>query len=225
MAGVVDEIKERVGIVDVVGQRVNLKKSGRSFKALCPFHSEKTPSFYVFPESGTFKCFGCGAGGDIFTFSMRSDNVEFSDALKTLAERAGVSLRPAPEMVAEDQARAHLREVLSAASAYFHNLFVRAGAAQAARDYMAKRGVNQASVEGWQIGYALESWDALQTYMASRGHNIEDLAAAGLVVERETGGYYDRFRNRIMFPIHDAKGNITGFGARAMGELAAEHPV
>jgi DNA primase len=144
MAGVVDEIKERLSIVDVVGQSVNLKKSGRSLKALCPFHSEKTPSFYVFPESGTFKCFGCGAGGDMFTFLMRSDNIDFSEALKILAERAGVNLRPAPEVAAEDQARAHMREVLSAASAYFHNLLMRSAAAQPARAYLEKRGMTQA---------------------------------------------------------------------------------
>jgi DNA primase len=218
MAGVVDEIKERISIVDVVGARVSLRKSGRSFKALCPFHSEKTPSFYVFPESGVFKCFGCGAAGDIFTFLMRSDNMDFSEALKTLGEQAGVNLRPAPEAIAEDQERAHLRDVLSAAAAYYHNLLVRSSAAENARAYLAKRGMTQATIEGWQIGYALESWDAVQTYLRGRGYAVSDLAAAGLVIERDTGGYYDRFRNRIMFPIHDIKGNITGFGARALGD-------
>jgi len=218
MAGVVDEIKERISIVDVVGERVNLKKSGRSLKALCPFHTEKTPSFYVFPESGTFKCFGCGAGGDIFTFLMRSDNVEFSEAMKTLAARAGINLRPAPEMIAEDQARTHMREVLNAASAYFHNLLLRANVADEARAYLARRGMTQPTIEGWQVGYAPDSWDALQTYLAGRGYALQDMADAGLVIERDSGGYYDRFRNRIMFPIHDAKGNITGFGARAMGD-------
>ncbi len=218
MAGVVDEIKERISIVDVVGQSVDIKKSGRSFKALCPFHTEKTPSFYVFPDSGSFKCFGCGAGGDIFTFLMRTDNLEFSEALKILAERAGINLRPAPEAAAEDRARAHLHEVLNAAAAYFHNLLIRSNVAQNARAYLEKRGMTQATIEGWQIGYALESWDAVQTYMATRGYNHDDLIAAGLVVERDSGGYYDRFRNRIMFPIHDLRGNITGFGARALGD-------
>jgi DNA primase len=223
MPGVVDEIKERISIVDVVGQRVSLKKSGRSFKALCPFHNEKTPSFYVFPDSGTFKCFGCGAGGDIFGFLMRSDNIEFPEALRTLADRAGVNLRPAPEVVAEDQERGHLREVISAASVYFHNLLLKAPAAQHARDYLQKRGMTQTTMEGWQAGYALESWDSLQTYMVSRGFKVEDLAAAGLVIERDTGGYYDRFRNRIMFPIHDIRGGITGFGARALGDAQPKY--
>jgi len=218
MPGVVDEIKERVSIVDVVGQRVQLKKSGRSLKALCPFHSEKTPSFYVFPESGTFKCFGCGAGGDIFTFLMKADNIEFGEALRVLAERAGVGLRPVAEVTAEDQERDHLRQVLDAAAAYFHNLLLRSNQAQAARAYLQKRGVNQATIEGWQLGYAPESWDALQTYMLNRGFHVDDLLAAGLVIERDGGGYYDRFRNRIIFPIHDGRGNITGFGARALGD-------
>ena len=218
MAGVVDEIKERISIVDVVGQRVNLKKSGRSLKALCPFHNEKTPSFYVFPESGTFKCFGCGAGGDIFSFLMRADNLEFPEAMRALAERAGVNLRPAPEVAAEDAERAHMREVVGAAAAYYHNLLVRAQAAQQARAYLEKRGMSQATIEGWQIGYSLESWDALQTYMLSRNFSYADLLAAGLIIERDTGGYYDRFRNRIMFPIHDIRGNISGFGARAQGD-------
>lgn len=218
MAGVVDEIKERISIVDVVGQRVNLKKSGRSLKALCPFHNEKTPSFYVFPESGTFKCFGCGAGGDVFTFLMRSDNLEFGEVMRTLAERAGVDLRPAPEAAAEEQARAHARAVLDAAVAYFHNLLLRSAQAAPARAYLEKRGVTAASIEGWNLGYALESWDALQTYLATRGYGPADLLSAGLIVERESGGYYDRFRNRILFPIHDARGAITGFGARALGD-------
>lgn len=218
MPGAVDDIKERVSIVDVVGQRVSLKKSGRSFKALCPFHNEKTPSFYVFPDSGTFKCFGCGAGGDIFNFVMRVDNVEFPEALRTLADRAGVDLRPAPEVAAEDEERARLRQVVNAAAVYFHNLLLRAPAAQAARDYLQKRGVAPATIETWQVGYALESWDALQTYLLSRGYKHADVLAAGLVIERDAGGYYDRFRNRIMFPIHDVRGNITGFGARAMGD-------
>ncbi len=218
MPGVIDEIKERINIVDVVSQKVTLKKSGRSFKALCPFHTEKTASFYVFPESGTFKCFGCGAGGDIFGFVMRTENMDFGEALRLLAERAGVSLRPQAEVAAEDQARAHLREVLGAAAAYFHNLLLRSPQAETARAYLEKRGLAPATIEGWQLGYALDSWDALDGYMRSRGFTAQDLQEAGLVVEREGGGHYDRFRHRIMFPIRDQRGNLTGFGARALGD-------
>jgi DNA primase len=218
MGTVVDEIKERVSIVDVVGQRVALRKSGRSFKGLCPFHTEKTPSFYVFPDRGNYKCFGCGEGGDVFTFVMKTENVSFREALHLLAERAGVSLTPQPQVAAEEAQRAHLMTVTAAAAAYFHNLLLRSSAGEQARSYLERRGVSSGTVEAWQLGYALDSWDALLTYMTEHGYTIRDLLAAGLVVAREGGSAYDRFRHRIIFPIRDIKGHVVGFGARTLGD-------
>ncbi len=213
----VEEIKERLDIVEVISPYVRLRKTGRTFKGLCPFHTEKTPSFIVYPD-GHYHCFGCGASGDVFTFVMRTENLEFREALKLLAERAGVVLESRPQAVAEDKARPRLRELMAAATQYYHNLLLRSTEAQAARQYVAHRGLTAPTVEGWQLGYALESWDAASNYLLGRGYSLDDLIAAGLVVERQGGGYYDRFRHRLLFPIRDAKGNVTGFGARALGD-------
>jgi len=213
----VEEIKERLDIVEVISPYVRLRKAGRTFKGLCPFHTEKTPSFIVYPD-GHYHCFGCGASGDVFTFVMRTENLEFREALQLLAERAGVVLESRPQAVAEDKLRPRLRELLAAATQYYHNLLLRSSEAQAARQYVAHRGLTAPTVEGWQLGYALESWDAASNYLLGRGYSLDDLVAAGMVVERQGGGYYDRFRHRLLFPIRDAKGNVTGFGARALGD-------
>jgi len=213
----VEEIKERLDIVEVISPYVRLRKAGRTFKGLCPFHTEKTPSFIVYPD-GHYHCFGCWASGDVFTFVMRTENLEFREALQLLAERAGVVLESRPQAVAEDKLRPRLRELLAAATQYYHNLLLRSSEAQAARQYVAHRGLTAPTVEGWQLGYALESWDAASNYLLGRGYSLDDLVAAGMVVERQGGGYYDRFRHRLLFPIRDAKGNVTGFGARALGD-------
>jgi len=154
----IEEIKERASIVDLVSPHVPLKKAGRNFKGLCPFHSEKTPSFHVFPDKGNYHCFGCGANGDVFTFLMRVQNVDFGEALRLLAERTGVTLperRSTAEV--EDQEKARLYEVNAAAAQYFNHLLLRAEAGRAARDYVAQREIIPATVEAFQLGYAPES--------------------------------------------------------------------
>ncbi len=216
----VDEIKQRVDIVDLVSQYVTLKRAGRTYMALCPFHTERTPSFHVDPARQSWHCFGaCGTGGDIFAFVMKKDGVEFRDALRTLAERAGVALesRRDPQ---EDTRRARMYDLNEAASAYFHAMLQStdgpyAEKAQVARDYLAERGIAAASLEMFQIGYAANSWDALAGHLTSRGFSSDEIVTAGLAVEGDRGAY-DRFRHRLMFPIRDERGRVTGFGGRLL---------
>lgn len=219
--GVVDEIKGRLDIVEVISGYVPLKKAGRTYKALCPFHNEKTPSFVVFPESGTWRCFGaCQTGGDVFTFIQKRENLSFAEALQVLAARAGVALGPRPgEAPAEEQRLEGLRAALTAAAAYYHHLLLHHPEAERARAHLAKRGLSRETVARFQLGYALEAWDAARRHLGERGYLVEDLEAAGLLVKREDGtGYFDRFRGRLMIPIRDAQGRTIGFGARALAD-------
>jgi DNA primase len=222
MDNAVEQIKERVSILDLVGQRVKLTKSGRNFKGLCPFHAEKTPSFYVFPEREGWHCFGCGLGGDVFSFVMRSENVEFAEALRILAGRAGVTLTPRNAQRAEDSREKRMHEINAAAARYFASmLFGPAG--QAALRYLDERGLSRETIQSFGLGWAPDSWDAMLTHLTGQGYPVEELAELGLVVARESGGYYDRFRGRVMFPIQDAAGNVIGFGGRAMGDAQPKY--
>ena len=222
---VIQEIKSRLNIVDVVGPAVALQRAGRNFKGLCPFHGEKTPSFIVYPESQSYHCFGCGANGDIFGFVMQSGGIEFREALERLARQAGVELRPRDDAeAARDRHRERLHEALAAASLYWHNLLVRgqSAGAKAARAYAAERGLAETTMAGFSLGYAPDSWDSTGDYLRERGFSTAELREAGLLVDRDAddpqAGSYDRFRNRLIFPIRDAKGRITGFGARALDD-------
>jgi DNA primase len=219
----VEQIKERMAIVDLVGQRVKLTKSGRNLKGLCPFHNEKTPSFYVFPDKDNYHCFGCGQTGDVFTWVMRTENVEFTEALRLLAERAGVELARRETKGAEDTRRARMHELNGAAARYFQSQLYAATGAASLRYLEEERGVSRSAIESFQLGFAPESWDALLSHLGREGYTTEELAELGLVVERETGGHYDRFRGRIMFPIRDARSNVVGFGGRAMGDLPPKY--
>lgn len=222
LEGVVEEIKERIDIASLIGAQVSLKKSGRSLRGLCPFHNEKTPSFYVFPDKGNFHCFGCGANGDVFTYVMRTQNLAFGDALRLLAAQAGVTLRERRAETAEDKALERLREI-GAAAAQFYHFQLRTDGGRQARDYLDTRGMQMATVEAFQLGYAPDGWDHLLRYMAERGYEPAELARAGLASEREGGGHYDRFRHRLMFPICDQKGRVIGFGARALDDAKPKY--
>ena len=215
---VIDDIKDRIDIVDVVSETVKLRKSGRTHVGFCPFHSNtRTPSFVVWPESGTWKCFGaCNTGGDVFTFVMKRDGLEFREALELLAARTGVELpRPeAPQQAAEANER--LREAVAAAAQWFNHLLRNNPQAQLARDHLRQRGVGDAAIEKFQLGYALDEWHALQGYLSGKGFTAAELVDAGLLVKRDDGNVFDRFRNRLMIPIHDWKGRPVGFGARAL---------
>jgi DNA primase len=215
---VIDEIKERIDAVELISNYVQLKRTGRNYKGLCPFHAENTPSFVVFPETGTWHCFGaCSEGGDIFTFVMKREGWDFQTALEELARQAGVELRPrTPVQEAEDQERGRLREIMTGAATYFHNLLLNAPQAEGAREYVTRRGLNERSIEAFQLGYALDEWHALESYMAARGYEQQELVAAGLLVEREDQRVYDRFRGRLMIPIRDRRGRTVAFGARTL---------
>jgi DNA primase len=223
---VTDEIKDRLDIVEVVGTYVQLKKAGRSYKGLCPFHNEKTPSFVVFPDSQNWRCFGaCGTGGDMFSFVMKRENVDFGDALALLAARAGVELKPQGETTGAEEGRLErLRTIQSDAALYFSYLLSKSEEAALARAYLERRGLTRETWETWQLGYSLDSWDALKNRFQGKGYSPQELEEAGVVIRKEeTGSYYDRFRGRLMIPIRDGQGRTIGFGARILHEDPA-HP-
>ncbi len=213
--GVAAEVKSRLRIADVVGETVALRKAGSTFKGLCPFHGEKTPSFVVTPARESWKCFGCGLGGDVFSFVMQRDGVSFPEALKGLAARAGVEL---DERTARDDARkAHLRDVLEAAIAWYHVVLKSSKLGKAALDYLHGRGFTDETIDRFQVGWAPGGWDTMSSTLAKkRGIRPDELAEVGLTTSRSggRGGAYDRFRERIIFPIRDQNGGAVGLGGR-----------
>lgn len=221
----VAEIRERIDIVDLVqGYVPSLKRAGRSHKGLCPFHQEKTPSFVVFPDSQNFHCFGCGKSGDLFSFYMFAEHVEFREALQELAARAGVTLDfTTPVTPEHDAHRLKLLEANGLAATFFAHQLRKTAAGEAGRKVVEERGVSPEMVEKFGLGFAPDSWDALLIYLNSRSISTELAYDAGLVTERPSGGYYDRFRNRLMFPIHDRDGNVVGFGGRALGDAIPKY--
>ena len=214
-----DEVKYRNKIEDVVASYVNLKRAGSVYQGLCPFHSEKTPSFTVFPNTETFHCFGCGAGGDIISFIMRAENLEYLGAVEFLAKRAGLEMPDAAgDAKSETIKRARLYEMNRAAAVFFNRALYEPES-EAAREYLKKRGLSRAAVKRFGLGYAPNRFDALSEYMHSLGYRDEELKEAFLCGKSErTGGYYDYFRGRIMFPIIDNFSNVIAFGGRALGD-------
>lgn len=221
----VAEIRDRLDVVDLIQTYVpSLKKAGNSFKGLCPFHNEKSPSFIVFPNTQSYHCFGCGKSGDIFSFYMGMENVDFRDALKELGNRAGVEVgTAAPKPPEEEEKRKRLIEVNELAAMWFHHILVNASQGEPGREVIADRHVSSESVQRWKLGFAPESWDALLNFLASRDIPATLAAEAGLASERDGGGFFDRFRNRLMFPIRDSDGNTVGFGGRALGDARPKY--
>lgn len=222
-SSVIERIKQKLDIVEEIGAVVPLKKSGKAYKGLCPFHSERTPSFYVFPERAYFHCFGCNENGDIFTFVQRQQGLDFRDTLTLLAERAGISLEAEraehAHAAPEDAARKRLRALNEAAAIWFHHQLLQSADAQYARTYLDSRGVSSESIVTWRLGYAPDG-DALAAYMLASGYSAQELVAGGLARQREPergGGLYDAFRQRIIFPIRDLRGQVIGFGGRELG--------
>jgi DNA primase len=215
----VADVRDRTDIVNLVSDYVQLRKAGRNFKGLCPFHQEKTPSFIVFPDSGNFKCFGCGKGGDVFTFYKEVERVDFREALEELARRAGVELKSAPKPSPEREAhRLKLTELNELAATFYATQLKSGSAGVRGREMVKQRELSPEIVESFQIGVAPESWDALAQFFAARGVDPDRAVEAGLLTKRDGGGYYDRFRNRLMFPIRDRDGHVVGFGGRAFGD-------
>ncbi|MFH0779981.1 MAG: DNA primase [Parcubacteria group bacterium] len=212
----IDEIKHKLDIVSVVQDYVQLKKTGASWKARCPFHNEKTPSFHVNPDRQIWHCFGCNEGGDMFTFVEKIENVEFAEALKILAKKAGVELKQFDAKTAGRKTR--LQEICKLAAGHWQDC-LNGQNGKIARDYVEKRGLSKETLESFKIGYALDSWDDLLKFLLNKKFNETEIFQAGLVVKKDKGtGYYDRFRGRVTFPIQDIHGNVIGFSARALKE-------
>lgn len=216
---VIDQIKDRVDVVEIIGETVKLRKSGKNYTGFCPFHPNKrTPAFAVFPDSGTWRCFGaCNEGGDVFSFLMKKEGWDFAETLRYLAERTGVELEPlSPQQEERQEELERLREALEAAVTFFRHNLLQTQAGEAVLKYLQGRGLQDDTIERFELGYAPDSWEALYSHLAERGFDERDIVEAGLLSERESGGYYDRFRHRVMFPIRDVRGRMAGFGARAI---------
>jgi len=215
--GVAATIKEKLDIVELIGETVQLKKAGTTYKGLCPFHGEKTPSFTVTPTRERWHCFGCGRGGDVFNFVMERDGVDFPTALRSLAGRAGVELSERTSR--EDAQRKRLRDALDAAISFYHQVLTEHPAGQPALDYLHDRGFTDETIDTFSLGWAPDAWDAMTTALTRRRNiAVEDLEGAGLVSRRRSGrGVYDRLRARVIFPIRDASGGATGMTGRILG--------
>jgi len=221
----ISEIKDGCSIVEVISDYISLKKSGVNYKGLCPFHAEKTPSFIVNEEKKIFHCFGCGASGNIFNFLMKFEHLSFPDAVKEAARRAGISLPlRMDEFKSEEKAEgnAELLKINQSASDYFREILHTSKEGERGRKYLVKRGIDKGIAEEFKLGFAPNRWDGLLTFLSDKGILREDLQRLGLVIPREDRkGFYDRFRNRLIFPIADFKGRVVGFGGRA---IEAEEP-
>ncbi len=225
----VEQVKGKVDIVEIIGERVALKKAGRHFKGLCPFHSEKSPSFIVSPERQSFKCFGCQEGGDILTFLQKYDGMSFLESLESLAKRVGITLesyRP----TSQDSYRKRLLELMSMASEYYHYLLTKHKSGEEAMSYLKSRGINSESITQFNLGYAPNQWRSVSDFLIlKKKYNPEELESAGLVIRKQEIGtsnqsehYYDRFRGRVMFPLKDHKGVVVGFSGRTLSSEPTE---
>ncbi len=216
---VIDEVKQRTDIVAVIGQYATLTKAGRTLRALCPFHTEKTPSFFVYPDSQSWHCFGaCSTGGDVFAFIMKKENIDFGEALRVLAQRAGVNLPSKVEKDPEKDKKERLYRVNEAAVEYFHNQLLNSPAAEKARQYLTNRGVSAKTIIDFQIGLSPNGGELLKRHLLEKGYTETELLDAGLIIASDDGKTHDRFRGRLMFPIQDDRKHINGFGARVLDD-------
>lgn len=219
MRDIIDEVKSRCDIVNVISQYISLKQSGSNFSGLCPFHSEKTGSFHVNQSKQIYKCFGCGEGGDVINFVMKIENLDFIEAVKLLAEKNGIEFKT--NLSEEDKAKMEKIKIiqdihLKSARFYFANL---TKSKNPGYDYLKRRGLSDKIIKKFGLGYSLYSWNSLMEYLLSLGYEKKDLVLSGLVTHKENDNkYYDRFRNRVMFPIFDYRGNVIGFGGRVLDD-------
>jgi len=222
----ISEVMDKNDIVDIISTYVKLKKTGGSLKGLCPFHNEKTPSFSVSPDKQLFYCFGCGVGGNVLDFIIKRENLDFVEAVTSLAERARIELPQESSSYgdysksAQDAAYEKKQlyyKINSDAGRYFYDTLM-SPTGQAAQQYLISRNLDNSTINKFGIGFAKDEWNALLTHLRGKGYKDIDIEAAGLSVKRDNGEYYDRFRGRVMFPIIDVRGNVIGFGGRAMGD-------
>jgi len=224
MSDDIQNIKDKLDVADLIGEYVQLKPAGVNQKGLCPFHQEKTPSFMVSRERQNWHCFGCGKGGDIFTFVEEMEGMEFKEALKFLADKAGVQLTHSFQNEAQSSQKNRIKDINRAAAIFYHNFLIKMDAAKPARDYLMQRELSEEIIENWQIGFISDQWDLLTKYLLQKGHSIDDLVAAGLTIKRDNAdaqsmkGFYDRFRGRVMFPIWDVHDSVVGFTGRILVE-------
>ena len=213
----IDLISSYNDIVEVISQYLPLKRSGRNFKALCPFHSEKTPSFTVSPDKQIFHCFGCGAGGNVFSFIMRRENMTFPEAVRYLARRANVELPEVDKRAASK--KEHLLKLHQLAAGFFHWGLTESRAGAKARAYLGNRGIKDSAIKSYNLGYAQPGWDSFLKYAGKKGYKPAMLLEAGLILERsKSDGYYDRFRDRLVIPVCDSGGRVIAFGARVFDD-------
>ena len=218
---VIEEVRASANIVDVVGSYVALRKRGRNYLGLCPFHSEKEPSFTVSNEKQIFHCFGCGASGSVFDFVMRTRNLSFAEAVKDLANRFGIPLAEEKETAQAKKIREmaeRLYQVNTLAGRYFHQTLFDRSSGRMAREYLRSRGMGDETIKDFQLGYAPKSWEGLKSFFRKEKVDLKVAAQAGLLVQKSQGDSYDRFRNRLMFPIKDMRGRTVGFGGRALDD-------
>jgi len=218
----ISEIKNAADIVDIVSEAVLLKKAGKNHVGLCPFHSEKTPSFTVSPDKQIFYCFGCGTGGNVFSFLMKQEGLSFPETVRVLGKRYGIDIpdRPlSPEQKRKISERESLFDINRRAMEFYHQALKDSGAGQVARSYLKKRGISQKTIDDFKLGYAREGWDYLLNFFLKKRISPVLLEKSGLVVPKKNkSGYYDRFRNRILFPIFDASMQVIGFGGRVLDD-------
>ncbi len=212
---VIAEIKYRNDIENTISQYVNLKRRGKNLVGLCPFHSEKTPSFTVYPESSSFYCYGCGVGGDVFTFTGLIENLDYIESVKLLAERSGVAL---PQDGYDDSFQKQKNTVydINRETARFFHSYLMSPGGKWALDYLLGRGLSLSTIKHFGLGAAPDSWDSLINHLKSKGYSIQDMLTANVIGKSQRGSYYDRFRKRIMFPIINIRGNVIAFSGRAM---------
>ncbi len=212
----IEEVQQKTDIVDLISSYIPLKRAGKNFKTQCPFHNEKTPSFFVNPQKQIFHCFGCGEGGGALQFVMLYDRLSFVEAVEVLAKRLGMQI-PYQKVSARDKIKIALYDVIRAASEFYHDNLLSLSETSAARRYLNNRGVNGETIKGFKIGYAPQN-NMLVNYMRKRGVTLDTLEKASLVVPKSSGGYKDLFWKRVIFPIYDVRGRAVGFGARRIGD-------